>query len=243
MSGHSHWHGIRHKKALTDAKKASVFTKLAKDITLAAREGGGDPGVNFRLRLAMDKARGANMPKDNIERAVKRGTGELKDGADFQEVVYEAMFPVSGGNIAIMIAAATDNRNRAVSEIKTILKKSGGQMVPNGSVGYMFENVGMLDLDKKQTSTLEEIELAAIDAGAKDIVTNNDTVTVYTEPADLKSVESSLTEIGATIETSVLGYRPVQTISLSEEDREKYDALLDQLDEQEDVQTVFDNTV
>lgn len=243
MSGHSHWHGIRHKKALTDAKKASVFTKLAKDITLAAREGGGDPGVNFRLRLAMDKARGANMPKDNIERAVKRGTGELKDGADFQEVVYEAMFPVYGGNIAIMIAAATDNRNRAVSEIKTILKKSGGQMVPNGSVGYMFENVGMLDLDKKQTSTLEEIELAAIDAGAKDIVTNNDTVTVYTEPADLKSVESSLTEIGATIETSVLGYRPVQTISLSEEDREKYDALLDQLDEQEDVQTVFDNTV
>jgi len=243
MSGHSHWHGIRHKKAITDARKASVFTKLAKDIALAAREGGGDPGVNFRLRLAMDKARGANMPKDNIERAIKRGTGELKDGADFQEVVYEAMFPVSGGNIAIMIAAATDNRNRAVSEIKTILKKSGGQMVPNGSVGYMFENVGMLDLDKKQTSTLEEIELAAIDAGAKDIVTNNDTVTVYTEPADLKSVESSLTEIGATIETSVLGYRPVQTISLSEEDREKYDALLDQLDEQEDVQTVFDNTV
>jgi YebC/PmpR family DNA-binding regulatory protein len=241
MSGHSHWHGIRHKKAITDAKKASAFTKLAKDITLAAKEGGGDTGTNFRLRLAMDKARAANMPKDNIDRAIKRGTGELKGEADITEVVYEAMFPVSGGTVAMMIAATTDNRNRAVSEIKTLLKKNGGQMVANGSVGYLFTSIGIIELAEKQTLSTDDITLIAIDSGAMDIETNNNHITLYTEPKDLKSVENELVSKKIAIENSLLGYRPTQTLSLSDTDRETYTALLDILDEQEDVQTIFDN--
>ena len=134
MSGHSHWAGIRHKKALTDAKKASVFTKMANNITIAARDGG-DPSMNFRLRLAIDAARGVNMPKDNIDRAVKRGTGELNDGNVIEEPVYEAYGP---GHVAMLIGTATDNRNRTFGDIRTLLAKNGGKIVSEGAISYLL---------------------------------------------------------------------------------------------------------
>ena len=238
MSGHSHWAGIKHKKAITDAKRASVFTKFGKLISVAAREGGGDQLMNVRLRLAIDRARSANMPKDAIDRAVKRGTGELKEGIEITEVVYEGYGP---GQVAMMIATATDNKNRTLTDIKTLLKKSGGQLVSSGSVGYLFQNVGIIELAKEQTLSADEIELSAIDAGAQDIEPSENGLTLYTDTKDLKSVESSLEKNTIAIENSSLGYRPHQKFTLPESSRESYENLLEQLDEQEDVQGVYDN--
>lgn len=238
MSGHSHWHGIRHKKALTDAKKAAVFTKFGKLITIASREGGGDPAMNVRLRLAIERARSANMPKDGIERAIKRGTGELKDGAEVQELVYEAYGP---GQVAMMITIATDNKNRALSEVKTILKKGGGQMVASGAVGYMFQNVGIIELSQEQTLAKDDLELAIIDSGALDLESSEEGTLVYTDPKDLKSVESALEKNTVKIENSSLGYRATQKTTLPDSAQNAYETLLEQLDEQEDVQNVYDN--
>lgn len=240
MSGHSHWAGIKHKKALTDAKKASTFTKIAKLLTISAKEGGGDPSMNVRLRLLIDQARSANMPKDNIERAIKRGTGELKEGGDIQEVVYEGLLPLSSGQINLMIIVATDNKNRAVSEIKSLLKKSGGQMVPNGSVSYLFENVGIIELSPHQTLSDELIELEAIEGGVEDIE-KEEVFTFFTQTKNLKSIEKNFLEKNIHIENSSLGYRPIQKITPTKEEIEKYTLLLSQLDEQEDVQTIYDN--
>ena len=235
MSGHSHWAGIKHKKALTDAKRASIFTKFGKLISVAAREGGGDPQMNVRLRLAIDRARAVNMPKDGIDRAIKRGTGETKEGLEIQEVVYEAYGP---GNVAMMILVATDNKNRALTDIKTILKKIGGQMT---SVGYLFQNVGIITLSAAQTRSVDDIELLAIDSGAEDIERDGDMLVIYTEPKNLKSIETALEKNTVSIENSTLGYRPHQKYTLPEDARESYERLLEQLDEQEDVQDVYDN--
>jgi len=241
MSGHSHWHGIRHKKALTDAKKASVFTKFGKLISIASREGGGDPSINVRLRLVIDQARSANMPKDNIERAIKRGTGELKGETEIQETLYEGILPVSSGQLGMMILVATDNKNRAVSEIKSLLKKSSAQMVPNGSVAYMFEHVGIIELNEKQSLSKEALETIAIESGVQDIEDSEGTLILYTEPQDVKKIESFLLQERVLIKSSELGYRPTQTVSLSQEEQLRYNALLEQLDEQEDVQNIYDN--
>lgn len=235
MSGHSHWAGIKHKKAITDSKRASVFTKFGKLIAVAAKEGGGDQVMNVRLRLAIDRARAANMPKDAIDRAVKRGTGELKEGLEISEVVYEGYGP---GQVAMMILVATDNKNRALTDVKTLLKKSGGQMTP---VGYLFQNVGIISLSQNQKLSADELELVAIDAGAQDIEMTDEGMVFFTEPKELKAVETALEKNGAAIENSTIGYRPHQKITLSEHARESYDRLLEQLDEQEDVQDVYDN--
>lgn len=238
MSGHSHWAGIKHKKALTDAKKSSIFTKFGKIISIAAKEGGGDPNMNVRLRLAIDRARSENMPKDSIERAIKRGTGDLKEGNELFEIVYEGYGP---GQVAMMIATATDNKNRTLSEIKTILKKSGGQIVSSGSVGYLFQNIGIIELAKEQKLSPEDIELFAIDSGAQDIEQSENGIILYTEPKDLKFIESALEKNSIAIENSSLGYRPHQKFTLPESSRTAYESLLEQLDEQEDVQGVYDN--
>jgi len=232
MSGHSHWHGIRHKKALTDAKKASIFTKFGKLLTIATKEGGGDPSTNVRLRLLMDQARSANMPKDNIERAIKRGTGELKDGAQIEAVEYEALGP---GGVAMIIQGATDNRNRTVSEVKTILKKAGGQMA---STKYMFEEVGILSVPIGKTEDRESFELEMIQAGAIDIQEEDEYLVVYTKPTELKVVE---TAIGEKLESSQLGYRALQNTPLDDSARSQHESLLEQLDEHEDIQNIYDN--
>lgn len=171
MSGHSKWHKIQHKKGAADAKRGNLFTKLTKAITVAAQQGGGDPDMNFSLRMAIDKAKQGNVPKDNIERAIKRGTGELKDGAEIQEVIYEGYGP---GGIAILIEAITDNTNRTVGEIKHTLGKYGGSLGGPGSVKWQFARLGVVRLDESKKVKVESIksdfELAVIEAGADDII-------------------------------------------------------------------------
>lgn len=236
MSGHSHWAGIKHRKGLNDAKRAKVFTKLAKPITIAAREGGGNPDTNFKLRLAIDKAREFNMPKDNIDRAIARGSGELK-GNEMTEVLYEAMGP---GNIMMLIRATTDNRNRTVSEIKNILTKTGGKMGEAGSAMWNFEQAGVIYIENSDIDK-DELELMAIDAGAKDIKIEESAISVYTEAKNLQKVQDILIEKGIKISDSGLVYLPKSTVKIDENTRLDYEKLLEQLDEQDDVDEIFDN--
>jgi len=236
MSGHSHWAGIRHKKALTDAKRASVFTKLGNMVTIAARFGG-DPDMNFRLRLAIDTARGANMPKDRIEKAIKRGTGELKDGGVFEELVYEAYGP---GQVALLIGTATDNRNRTFGEIRTLLTKNGGKIVAEGSVAFLFRPVGEIELSLAGKDP-DESELSAIEAGAEDVECDEESLFVYTKPEDLQMVKESLEKNGYQIVSTNLSRLPLQKTSLSHEDTASFDQLLEVLEDHQDVQTVWDN--
>lgn len=237
MSGHSHWAGIKHRKGLNDAKRAGIFTKFGRIVTLAARDGGGNPESNFKLRLAIDQARSVNMPKENIERAIKRGTGELKDGAEIEEIVYEGYGP---GNVAMLIKTATDNRNRTVSEVKTILTKNGGKMVAEGAVAFMFRQVGEIAVEVGAHSQ-EELEILAIEAGAEDIAFEEGTFFVYTAIEDLKSVKEALEENGLVLQNAGLSFIPTQKTALSAEERAKYDILLEKLDDHDDVQAVYDS--
>lgn len=182
MSGHSHWAGIKQKKAITDAKRAGIFTKIAQVITIAAREAGGNPETNFKLRLAIDQAQAANMPKENIERAIKRGTGGLKGEQEIQEIIYEAYGP---GNVAMLIKTTTDNKNRTVGKIKNILAKSGGKMVSAGGVSFLFKQMGSVDIEPTENK-LSDLELKAIDAGAQDTNYSDGILTVYTKPEELQ---------------------------------------------------------
>ena len=236
MSGHSHFAGIKHRKGINDAKRAKVFTKLAKPITIAAREGGGKSETNFKLRMAIDKAREFNMPKDNIERAIKRGTGELK-GAEITEVLYEAKGP---GNISMIILATTDNKNRAVSEIKTILTKNGGKMGEAGSSMWNFEQVGSI-LVETGRKDIDELELLAIDAGAKDTKPDEDALNIFTDPKDLQKVKDSLEKENIKILEASLTFIPKNTVEIDENTRLDYEKLLEALDEQDDVDEIYDN--
>jgi YebC/PmpR family DNA-binding regulatory protein len=238
MSGHSHWSGIKHKKALTDAKRAGVFTKLGRMISVVAKEGGGSPEINFKLKLAIDQARAANMPKENIERAIKRGTGELKEGAAIEEVIYEAYGP---GNVAMLIKVATDNKNRAVGELKNILTKAGGKLVPAGSVSYLFKQVGNINVAVEKDTDPYATELQAIEAGAEDTIYSDNTLTVFAKPDDLQKVKENLEKQNFVIEGAGLVYAPIQKITLGENDRLSYEKLLQALDGLEDVQEIYDN--
>lgn len=236
MSGHSHWAGIKHKKGIEDAKRAKVFTKLAKPIVIAAKEGGGNPDTNFKLRLAIEKAREFNMPKDNIEKAIKRGTGELK-GEEIAEVVYEAMGPEG---IMMIIKATTDNKNRTVSEIKNILTKTGGKLAETGSAMWNFEQVGSIILDTQEKS-LDELELLAIDSGAKEIKNENGSLIIFTEAKDLQKVQENLGKNNLKVLEAGLVYTPKNTVKIDENTRLDYEKLLEALDEQEDVEEIYDN--
>jgi len=238
MSGHSHWAGIKHKKGLNDAKRAKIFTKHGKNITIAARDGGGSPETNFQLRLAIDQARAENMPKENIERAIKRGTGELKDQAEIKEIVYEAYGP---DQVAMLIKTATDNTNRTLGEIKTLLTKNNGKWVPEGSVGFLFKKVGTITVAVENEEQLDELELQAIEAGAEDTEFSENILTIYTLPENLQKVRENLEKAQAKIENAELSYIPLQKISLSEKDQESYEKLLEILDDNDDVQEIFDN--
>jgi YebC/PmpR family DNA-binding regulatory protein len=236
MSGHSKWSTIKHKKALTDAKKANVFTKLAKDISIAAREGG-DPEMNFKLRMAIDKARGSNMPKDNIDRAIKRGTGELKDGAQIEEIIYEAYGP---GQIAMLIKVTTDNRNRTLGEIHNILNKNGGKMVEGGSVSWQFEHLGILEAQDRKNND-EEFEMLVIESGAKDYKKEGSNYAVFTQPQDLQRIRLALEEGGAKISDASLSFVAKETVNLDESSSEAYEGLCELLEEHDDVAEIFDN--
>jgi YebC/PmpR family DNA-binding regulatory protein len=236
MSGHSHWAGIKHRKGINDAKKGQVFTKHGKLISIAARDGGGKAESNFQLRLVIERARMDNMPKDKIERAIQRGTGELKDQAEIQEVLYEAYGP---GQVAMLIKTATDNKNRALGEIRAILTKNGGKMVTEGSVAFLFKKVGALDVEIK--NNLETVELQAIEAGAEDTEFSENILTLYTAPENLQKTRAALEKDALAIKRLDLIYLPLQKIMLSEKDQQTYEKLLELLDEQEDVQEIYDN--
>ncbi|HLM83861.1 MAG TPA: YebC/PmpR family DNA-binding transcriptional regulator [Candidatus Bathyarchaeia archaeon] len=237
MSGHSHWAGIKHKKGLADAKRAGVFTKVARIVTLAAKEGGGNPDMNFKLRIAIDQARAVNMPKDNIDRAVKRGTGELKDAAQIEEIVYEALAP---GNIAMLVKTATDNKNRTVSELKAIFNKTNVKMVPAGSFKHLFKQVGVIYVDTTDKDA-DDLEMKAIEAGAIDTIFQAELLQIYTEPRELKKVKDALEKSGVEIDNANIIFHPLDPIEIDQDTKIDYETLLEKLDELDDVQEIYDN--
>lgn len=237
MSGHSKWATTKHQKAAADKKRSNLFTKIANLISVAARSGG-DPTMNFTLRLAIDKAKAANMPKDNIERAIKRGTGEL-GGQRIEEELYEVYGP---SGTAILIEATTDNKNRAISEIKAVLNKLGGKLASSGAVSYLFERKGAIKSSHiSAISDQEETEMKIIDAGAEDYEKVEDGYLIYTKMDGLKSVQDKLAEVGFKIESAELSWEPKTTVELSEEDSQKVIKLLEALDELDDVSNVSSN--
>ena len=236
MSGHSKWHSIKHKKAVVDARRGQHFTKLARAVTVAAREGGGDADGNPALALAIQKARDASMPKDNIERAIAKGTGEGVDADQIETVVYEAYGP---GGVALLIDAFTDNRNRTGADVRHILAKHGGNLGEPGSVSYLFDKRGVIVVDASRYD--EDDMIGAIDAGAEDISLDDDVYEVITEPADLGRVRDALTEAGIEIESADVVQRPKTRIPVEEGDAAKLIKLIDALEESDDVDAVHAN--
>jgi YebC/PmpR family DNA-binding regulatory protein len=236
MAGHSKWAGIKHKKAIVDARRGKLFTKLARAITVAAREGGGDPDGNPALALAMQKAKDASMPKDNIERAIAKGTGEGTDADALETVVYEGYGP---GGVAIMIEALTDNRNRTGSEVRHLFGKHGGNLGEPGSVAYLFDKTGVIVVDAERYT--EDDLMPAIDAGATDIALDADVFEVLTDPSDLSAVRTALDAAGVEIESFEVAQRPKTTVPLDEDGAVKLMRLIDAIEDQDDVDTVHAN--
>lgn len=237
MSGHSKWSTIKRKKGAADAKRGAIFTRLAREIAVAAREGGGDPDTNFRLRLAVDKARAENMPKDNIERAIKRGSGEDKDGVIYEEIMYEGYGPKG---VAFMIETVTDNRNRSVSDIRHALSKSGGGMGEVGSVAWQFERVAYFAFPSSMLDYDKAFELA-IEAGADD-VTEDDGMIEITGPIEtFKSIADHLHAVNVSPEDAGLRMAPKQEVELDISDTLQVMRVIDNLEEMDDVQSVYSN--
>jgi YebC/PmpR family DNA-binding regulatory protein len=236
MSGHSKWASIKHKKAVVDARRGQHFTKLARAISVAAREGGGDPDGNSALALAIQKARDASMPKDNIERAIAKGTGEGGDADQIETVLYEGYGP---GGVALLIEALTDNRNRTGAEMRHLLGKHGGNLGEPGSVSYLFDKRGVIVVDANRYS--EDDLMPAIDAGAEDISLDEDVYEVITEPSDLAAAREALVNAGVEIESSDLMQRPRALVPVGESDAAKLMKLIDALEESDDVSAVNAN--
>jgi len=236
VSGHNKWANIKHRKAAQDAKRSQLFTKLIRELTVAAREGGGDPNSNPRLRSAIERAREANMPKETIEKAIKRGTGEL-EGVQYIEVMYEAFAP---GGVAVLIRALTDNKNRTAQELRHVLSKNGGNMAESGSVGWIFERKGLITVPAGQIADMDEFMMLAIDAGAEDIKEQEDPVQVIVAPEDLTKVRDALTEAGYDVKAS-LTYLPKNTVKVTGQDAEKLLRCLNTLEDLDDVQEVYAN--
>jgi YebC/PmpR family DNA-binding regulatory protein len=237
MSGHSKWHTIKHKKGALDAKRGKVFTKLIRELTIAARLGGGDPDSNPRLRTVLDKAKAANMPADNITRAIKKGTGEL-EGTSYEELVLEGYGP---GGVAILVEGTTDNRNRTVSEIRHLFTKHGGNLGGAGSVAYLFKPKGVISVAAGKTTedTLMEI---ALDAGADDIVSEAGGFTVYTTPHSLEAVREAIKKAGIEPDEAEVKKLADNSIPLEGTKAQQLLKLVEALDDQEDVSSVWDNS-
>jgi YebC/PmpR family DNA-binding regulatory protein len=236
MAGHSKWAGIKHKKAIVDAKRGKLFTKLARAITVAAKEGGGDPEGNPGLSLAIQKAKDASMPKDNIERAIAKGTGDGADADALEAVLYEGYGP---GGVAVLVEALTDNRHRTGSEMRHIFSKHGGNLGEPGSVAYLFDKKGTIVVDSERYS--EDTLMVAIDAGAEDIVMDDDVFEVLSEPTDLAAVRQALAAAGIEVEDAQVAYRPKSLVPLDEAGATKLLKLIDGLEDQDDVDTVHAN--
>ncbi len=236
MSGHSKWATIKHKKGALDAKRGALFTKLIKEITVAARNGGGNPDANPRLRTALMKAKEANMPSDNIERAIKKGTGELP-GVTYEEVTYEGYGPAG---VAILIEALTDNKNRTTAEIRSVLEKKGGNMSGAGSVAWQFAKKGFIVL-KKEAADEERLMSIALDAGAADFIADKDSYEITTEPQDFEKVKKALGDAKISQETAEITMIPSTTVKLAGNDAKNVLGLVEALEDNEDVQHVYAN--
>jgi YebC/PmpR family DNA-binding regulatory protein len=236
MSGHSKWSSIKHKKAVTDARRGKLFTKLIKDITIAARAGGGDINANPRLRTAVAAAKAASMPGDTIERAIKRGTGEL-EGIVYEEVHYEGYGP---GGVAIMLQVLTDNRNRTVSDVRRLFTKHGGNLGESGCVAWMFSKKGLITIEKGQVEEDRLMEVA-LEAGAEDVTDTGETFEVATIPEDLDTVRETMEKEGIAIASAEATMIPQNTVTLSGKEAEQTLKLLEVLQDHEDVQNVSAN--
>ena len=234
MSGHSKWSTIKRKKGAEDARRGKIFTRLARDIMLAARSGGGDPATNPALRVAVDKAKGANMPKDNIERAIKKGTGEL-EGGEVEEVTYEAFAP---HGVPLLIDCVTDNRNRTIADVRRILNKLGGNMAEAGSVSWMFDTRGYITIERPGQDP-DEVFLVAVDAGAEDVEIGDDMIEIFTAPADLHSVVTRLEEAGLGIDEATLSQFPKNEIELDHQETIKIMNIIEALEDLDDIDQVY----
>src|SRR5579875_2803124 len=236
MSGHSKWHSIRHKKAIVDARRGQEFAKLARAITVAAREGGGDPDKNAALENAIAKAKAASMPKANIERAIAKGTGAGSDAEAIETVLYEGYGP---GGVAILIEALTDNRNRTSADVRLLFSKHGGSLGEPGSVAYLFEKKGTIVVDASRYS--EEDLMAAVEAGAEDIAIDEDVYEVIAEPAQFAAVRQALEEAGVEVQSAELTYRPKTKVPVGEAEAGKLMKLVEALEDADDVNAVYAN--
>ncbi len=236
MAGHSKWANIQHRKKAVDAKRGKIFTRLNRELTVAAREGGGDPDANPRLRLAIDKAQAANMPKDNIERAIKKGTGEL-EGQTLEEIRYEGYAP---GGVAVMVECVTDNRNRTVAEVRHAFTKHGGNLGTDGSVAYLFDKLGVLTF---APGTSEDAVMeVALEAGAEDIVTADDgSVEVLTDPEAFRDVLAAMEAAGLTPENAEVTMRASTEVEMDVETGQQVLRFLDRLEDLDDTQSVYSN--
>ena len=236
MSGHSKWSSIKHQKGVADARRGQLFTKLTREIIVAAREGGSNPETNFRLRLTVQKARDNNMPQDNIERAIKRGSGEL-EGAALVELVLEGYGP---SGTAILVQALTDNRNRTLQDVRNIFSRNGGNLGESGCVGWLFDLKGLIRVDTNALDA-EELALQAIDAGAEDVNIENANMEIYTKPEELEAVRRALEQKNIPVASAELSTMPKTTIELEEKAALQTLKLLDKLEELDEVQNVSSN--
>lgn len=237
MSGHSKWANIKHKKAKMDAQKGKLYTKLSKMIIVAVREGGPDPETNSKLRDIIEKAKEANIPNENIMRAIKRGSGEL-GGANLEEALYEGYGP---GGAAILLEVMTDNRNRTAAELRHIFDKYGGNLGEAGCVAWMFEKKGLLIVEKNEETNAEDIMMLAIEAGSDDVEEQEDSIEIVTSPEKFESVKEALLENNVRLSSGEITYIPKTTLTLSGKDSEMMDKLLEALDDHDDVQNVYTN--
>jgi YebC/PmpR family DNA-binding regulatory protein len=236
MSGHSKWSQIKRQKGANDAKRGAIFTKMGREIAVAARAGGGDPDGNFRLRLAIEKARAANMPADTIKRAIERATGG-GEAEQYEEIVYEGYGP---GGVGVLVEVATDNRNRTAAEVRSVFSKAGGQLAGSGAVAWQFEQRGVISVARAGVDP-DEVALLAIDAGASDVETTTDPVEIYTEPGDLETVRGALEAAGVAIESGEVAMIAKQTIAVDPAKARQNLRLVEHLEDLEDVQRVTSN--
>ena len=236
MSGHSKWSTIKRAKGVTDAKRGALFTKVAREISVAARQGGGDPDANYRLRLAIEKARSVNMPADNIKRTIDKATGS-GEAEQFEEIVYEGYGP---GGIAVLVETQTDNKNRTAADVRSMFVKSGGQLAGSGAVAWQFEPRGLITVDAAGVD-LDDVALAAIDAGAEDVDTETDPIEIYTSPGDLEAVRKALEAAGIKVDEAEQAMVAKQTTLVDAAHARKVLRMIDLLEDSDDVQRVTTN--
>jgi YebC/PmpR family DNA-binding regulatory protein len=239
VSGHSKWSQIKRQKGVNDARRGQLFTKLGREISVAAREGGADPDGNFRLRLAVQHARESNMPIDNIDRAIKRGAGGGEGGANYEEITYEGYGP---GGAALMVRALTDNRNRTASDVRSVFTRGGGSLGESGCVAWIFDPKGQITIQLGGKDP-DEAQLEAIDAGADDVVQDEEVLLVYTEPNSLEAVRRGLQAKGITVADAEQTLVPKTQVELDDHTAEQVLRLVDRLEELDDVQTVYSNSI